>query len=144
MTNERIKEILLELEPCEIDFTVIQTGKESKRVNGFYQPDTHEIFIHNLNLKTDNMLIYTAIHEFTHHLCTVEKQENDPSYGKSCKVHTQEFWARFGNLISIAEQKGYYSIGWESNTELKELTEDINANYLAKNGELMKERFLTN
>ena len=139
MTNERIKEILLELEPCEIDFNVIQTGKESKRVNGFYQPDTHEIFIHNLNLKTDNMIVYTAIHEYTHHLCTVEKQENDPAYGKACKVHTQEFWARFGNLLSIAEQKGYYSIGWENNAELKELTEDIKTNYLAKNGELMKE-----
>ena len=36
MTNERIKEILLDLESCEIDFTVTQTGKESKRVNGFY------------------------------------------------------------------------------------------------------------
>jgi len=139
MTNERIKEILLELEACEIDFSVIQTGKESKRVNGFYQPDTHEIFIHNLNLKTDNMIVYTAIHEYTHHLCTVEKQENDPSYGKACKVHTQEFWARFGNLLAAAEQKGYYTIGWESNAELKELTEDIKQNYLAKNGELMKE-----
>lgn len=35
MTNERIKEILLEIQPCEIDFSLIQTGKESKRVNGF-------------------------------------------------------------------------------------------------------------
>ena len=84
MNNERIKEILLDICPCEIDFSVIQTGKESKRVNGFYQPDTHEIYIHNLNLKTDNMLIYTAIHEYTHHLCTIEKLENDPSYGKAC------------------------------------------------------------
>ncbi len=139
MTNDRIKEILLDLEPCQIDFTVIQTGKESKRVNGFYQPDTHEIFIHNLNLKSENMLIYTAIHEYTHHVCTIEKQENNPGYGKACKVHTQEFWARFGTLLNIAEQKGYYSIGWENNAELKELTEDIKTNYLAKNGELMKE-----
>lgn len=139
MTNERIKEILLDIQPSEIDFTVIQTGKESKRVNGFYQPDTHEIFIHNLNLKSDNMLIYTAVHEYTHHLVTIEKQENDPSYGKACKVHTQEFWARFGQLIKIAEEKGYYTIGWESNEELKALTEDIKANYLTKNGELMKE-----
>ena len=57
MTNERIKEILLEIEPCQIDFSVIQTGKESKRVNGFYKPDTHEIFLHNLNFKTDNQLV---------------------------------------------------------------------------------------
>ena len=45
MNNERIKEILLDIAPCEIDFTVTQTGKESKRVNGFYKDDvyTHEL-----------------------------------------------------------------------------------------------------
>ena len=139
MNNERIKEILLDIFPCEIDFSVIQTGKESKRVNGFYKPDTHEIYLHNLNFKSDNMLVYTAVHEYTHHLCTIEKQENDPSYGKACKVHTQEFWAKFGDLLKIAEEKGYYSIGWESNEELKALTQDIKENYLAKNGQLMQE-----
>ena len=45
LNNERIKEILLDIAPCDIDFTVTQTGKESKRVNGFYKPDTHEIFL---------------------------------------------------------------------------------------------------
>lgn len=139
MTNERIKEILLDICTTDIDFSVIQTGKESKRVNGFYKPDTHEIYLHNLNFKSENMLIYTAVHEYTHHVVTVEKQENDPSYGKMCKVHTQEFWARFGVLIKIAEEKGYYKIGWEENAELKSLTEDIKTNYLAKNGELMQE-----
>ena len=120
MTNEKIKEMLLEIEACEIDFTVIQTGKESKRVNGFYKPDTHEIYLHNLNFKSENELVYTAVHEYTHHLMTIKKQETDPSYGTACKVHTQEFWAKFGELIDIAEKKGYYSIGWENNQELKE------------------------
>lgn len=139
MTNEKIKEILLDIKSTDIDFTVIQTGKESKRVNGFYKPDTHEIYLHNLNFKSDNQVVYTAVHEYTHHLVTVEKQEFDPSYGSACKVHTQEFWARFGTLIQIAEEKGYYTIGWQDNPELKELTEDIKNNYLTKNGELMQE-----
>lgn len=141
MTNEKIKEILLEIKSCEIDFSVIQTGKESKRVNGFYKPDSHEIFIHNLNLKSDNMLIYTAVHEYTHHLVIEEKLQQNPAADYTCgsKVHTQEFWAKFGSLLEIAEQKGYYSIGWEKNPELKSLTEDIKTNYLEKNGELMKE-----
>ncbi len=139
MTNEKIKEILLDIQSCEIDFTVTQTGKESKRVNGFYKPDTHEIFIHNLNLKSDAQLIYTAVHEYTHHLITIEKQKYDPNFGIACKSHTQEFWAKFGDLISIAESKGYYSLGWENNAELKELTQDIKTNYLAKNGELMRD-----
>lgn len=139
MDNEKIKSILLEIESTEIDFSVIQTGKESKRVNGFYQPDTHEIFLHNKNFTSDNQLVYTAVHEYTHHLVTVEKQKFDPSYCSGCKVHTQEFWAKFGDLLQIAEQKGYYSIGWENNAELKELTQDIKVNYLEKNGQLMQE-----
>lgn len=139
MTNERIKEILLDVTECSIDFSVIQTGKESKRVNGFYKPDTHEIYLHSLNFKSENSMLYTAVHEYTHHLMTIEKQKIDPAYGSACRVHTQEFWAKFGDLINIAEKKGYYSIGWENNSELKELTQDIKINYLEKNGELMKE-----
>lgn len=138
MTNEKIKEILLDIENCEIDFSVTQTGKESKRVNGFYKPDTHEIFLHNLNFKSENMLIYTAVHEFTHHVLSTKNEQN-LNLSSKCKVHTQEFWAEFGRLIEIAENKGYYKIGWEENTELKELTQDIKTNFLAKNGELMRE-----
>lgn len=137
MTNDRIKEILLDIYETELDFTVTQTGKESKRVNGFYKPDTHEIFLHNLNFKSENQLIYTAVHEYTHHVVTEQKLKFDPSYSCNSKVHTQEFWAKFGELLSAAEQKGYYSLGWESNPELKALTEDIKENYLAKNGQLM-------
>ena len=139
MTNDRIKEILLDIYETELDFTVTQTGKESKRVNGFYKPDTHEIFLHNLNFKSENQLIYTAVHEYTHHVVTEQKLKFDPSYSCNSKVHTQEFWAKFGELLSAAEQKGYYSLGWESNPELKALTEDIKENYLAKNGQLMQE-----
>lgn len=140
MTNERIKEILIDIQSSEIDFTVTQTGKESKRVNGFYKPDTHEIFLHNQNFKSDNQLVYTAVHEYTHHLITIEKQKYDPTYGTTmCKSHTQEFWAKFGNLLKAAEDKGYYTMGWESIPELKELTVDIKTNYLEKNGQLMQE-----
>ena len=139
MNNDKIKEILLDIEQTNIDFTVTQTGKESKKVNGFYKPETHEIFLHNANFKTDNMLIYTAVHEYTHHVITVRKQEADPTFVPTSRCHTQEFWATFGDLLKKAEDKGYYKIGWEENPELKELTIDIKTNYLAKNGELMKE-----
>ena len=139
MDNQKIKDMLLDIAESGIEFSVIQTGKESKRVNGFYKPDTHEIFLHNLNFKSDNMLVYTAVHEYTHHLITESKLEDDPTYVCNSKVHTQEFWARFGQLLKIAEEKGYYSLGWENNEELKALTEDIKENYLAKNGQLMQE-----
>lgn len=68
MTNEKIKEVLLSLEKAGIDFSVTQTGKTSKKVNGLYAPATFEIFLHNKNFATENELIYTAIHEYAHHL----------------------------------------------------------------------------
>ncbi|MBQ5646788.1 MAG: hypothetical protein IIV07_06965, partial [Treponema sp.] len=113
MENEKIKEILLDIAPTELDFTVTQTGKESKRVNGLYQPDTHEILLHNKNFKTDNQLIYTAVHEYTHHLNAEDliKTTGNPSTPYNAKVHNQAFWARFNTLITIAEEKGYYGIG---------------------------------
>ena len=61
MTNEEIKKILLSLEKADIDFSVTQTGKASKKVNGLYTPATFEIFLHNKNFTTENELIYTAI-----------------------------------------------------------------------------------
>ena len=72
MDNEKIKQILLDIAPTEMEFSVIQTGKESKRVNGFYMPDTHELFLHNKNFNNDNQLIYTAVHEYTHHIIAEE------------------------------------------------------------------------
>ena len=88
MTNEHIKEMLLELEKTDIDFTVTMTGKESKKVNGLYKPTTHEILIHNLNFKNDNQLIYTVIHEYTHHLINVRNEKNGISSQKGEKSHT--------------------------------------------------------
>ena len=34
MTNGKIKKVLLTLEKADIDFSVTQTGKASKKVNG--------------------------------------------------------------------------------------------------------------
>ena len=103
MTNETIKENLKKLYDCKNDFTVTQTDKKSPKVNGLYKPVTKEIFIHNRNFSSDNELIFTAIHEFTHHILTTEKNM------KSAKSHTCLFWATFYNLIDKAESIGIYS-----------------------------------
>ncbi|MDE5898694.1 MAG: hypothetical protein K2H09_05455 [Treponemataceae bacterium] len=141
MENARIKEILLDIAPTELDFTVVQTGKESKRVNGLYAPDTHEILLHNKNFKTDNQLVYTAVHEYAHHLNAEEliRTTGNPSAPYNSKVHNQAFWARFDALLSVAEEKGYYVIGLERSPELAELTEKIRRDYLEANGRLMQE-----
>lgn len=140
MDNERIKKILLDIHDTNLDFTVTQSGKSSRRVNGLYKTDTHEIILHNKNFKTDNELIYTAAHEYAHHLMTEETiallGDNVPL---NSRVHSQAFWAKFNELIEIAEKKKYYSLDVSSSPELEKLTEEIQKNYLEKNGKLMQE-----
>lgn len=103
MNNDKIKTILSKLYDCKIDFTVIMTGKKSSRVNGFYTPNTCEIFLHNKNFKNDNELMYTAIHELTHHILTSEKGI------KNVKSHSGIFWATFYDLVDKAVEQGFYS-----------------------------------
>ena len=108
MTNEEIVGDLKKLYDCKTDFTVTQTGKTSKKVNGFYKPLTHEIFLHNKNFKTDNALIFTAIHELTHHIQN-ENGEKAGKVGKAGKAHNNAFWSTFYNLLDKAEKLGIYS-----------------------------------
>ena len=140
MNQDRIKEILLELRNSDLEFTVTLTGKESKKVNGLYKPETQEILLHNKNFKTDNEMIYTAIHEYSHHVMNeaIMAQSAGTEHLKG-RVHSVEFWAIFHELLAIAEEKGFYVIGLENSPELAELTENIRKNYLEKNGLLMQE-----
>lgn len=141
MENDDIKQKLLQIENTELEFTITQTGKESVRVNGLYKPETHEILIHNKNFNDDNQLIYTAIHEYAHHLET-EKYMNENG-GKlppsGTRSHNAQFWAKFHSLIQKAEELGFYKISIEESPELKELTEKIKTEYIEANGKLMIE-----
>lgn len=102
MTNEEIKNRLYRLYACKTDFTVIQTGKKSSRVNGFYNPATCEIHLYNKNFTTDNQLMYTAIHEFTHHVLISEKGV------KTARCHSGIFWAAFFDFVDRAVELGCY------------------------------------
>ena len=140
MDNEQIKQLLLQIENTELDFSVTMTGKESTRVNGLYKPDTREILLHNKNFKTDSQLIYTAIHEYTHHL--INEQKIAESAGvpfKPGRVHNAEFWGRFHELLQKAEELGIYTLNLDDYPELKELTEQIRRDYLEVDGKLMQE-----
>ena len=130
MDNAKIKEMLLKIHESKLDFTVTQSGKESKRVNGLYKPDTHEIILHNKNFKSDSELVYTAVHEYTHHLVT---EEDIALYGPAA------FWARFQELLKIAENMGFYKIDISVSPELVELTNKIKSEYLEPNGKMMAE-----
>jgi hypothetical protein len=118
MTNEDIKNKLLQLYDCITDFTVTQTGKASSRVNGFYKPATHEIFLHNKNFNSDNQLIYTAVHELTHHILDSEKGV------KTARCHSGAFYSTFYDLIDKAVELKIYSR--DRNSETTELVKEAN------------------
>ena len=133
MNNQQIKEKLQHLADTP-DFSVVLSGKKSKKVDGLYKPDLREIIIHNKNMKNDDDTMYTAIHEFAHHVqcCT----SGIPVSGKH---HTRNFWAIFHNLLKKAEEKKIYNNVFKKDQDFIKLTKTIKENYIIKNGKLMKE-----
>jgi hypothetical protein len=134
MNQDQVKAALLAIEDAPMEFTVLFSGKRSRKVNGLYKPESREIIIHNRNFRDDNLLIYTAIHEYAHHLHACSRG------GKlSSRAHTAEFWAILHGLLEKAEAKDIYKNVFVNSPELEELTGIIRKKYLYENGSLVKE-----
>jgi len=138
MNTEQVKQKLLKIEDAPLEFSLVFSGKKSSKVNGLYKPDSREIIIHNRNFEQDaageNLLLYTAIHEYAHHLHACSQG------GKlSPRSHTSEFWAIFHALLDKAESKKIYRDVFADAPELTALTETIRKKYLQENGSLVKE-----
>jgi hypothetical protein len=134
MNNEQIKTTLKNLRPTDHDFTVILSGKRSRKVHGLYKWESREIIIHNRNFTNDNELLYTAIHEYAHHI-----QFTTSATTPSVRTHTTAFWSLFHTLLFEAEKKGIYINPFERIEELRELTRSIREKFLATSGSMMKE-----
>ena len=139
MNQDQVKATLLAVAGAPMDFSIIFSGKKSRKVNGLYKPDVREIIIHNHNFSddrenTDNLLLYTAIHEYAHHLHACSRGGT-----LSSRTHTTEFWAIFHDLLEKAEAKGLYKNVFANAPELEALTETIRRRYLQENGALFKE-----
>jgi len=134
MTQDQVKEKLLAIEDAPHEFTVIFSGKKSKKVNGLYKPDSREIIIHNRNFTDDNLLMYTAIHEYAHHLHACARGGH-----LSPRAHTAEFWAILHGLLEKAEKKEVYKDVFSGSKELEKLTDTIRKKYLTENGNMVKE-----
>jgi len=72
LNQDELKAALVSLHEPKVDFTLIYSGKSNKRVNGLYKLNSKEILIHNRNFTSDNMLMWTAMHEYAHHIMTTE------------------------------------------------------------------------
>ncbi len=134
MNQDSVKELLLRVEDAPMEFSVVFSGKASKKLNGLYKGDTSEILIHNRNFNDDNMLVYTALHEYAHHLIHCR-------YGVQTarRAHSAEFWALFHGLLQKAESLGVYRDVFVGVPELEALTETIRKSCLYENGNVVKE-----
>ncbi len=119
MNQDQVKEKLLSLKvPCP-DFTLVFSGKASCRVNGLYKPALASIVLHNKNFTNDNALIYTALHEFTHHLAHTRNLVS----GRN--AHSIAFWALFHSLLKLAIEAGVYVDPYLEDEALKAKREEI-------------------
>ena len=139
VSPDSIKTALLSLEEPLLDFSVIFSGKTSKKLNGLYKPDSREIIIHNRNFLTghgtdENQLFYTAVHEYAHHQHSCKRGGKLPA-----RFHGPEFWSIFHALLEKAEKSGLYHTGVAESPELQKITEQIKDKYLTHNALLFKE-----
>jgi len=138
MNQDKVKQKLLSIEDAPLEFSLIYSGKKSKKVNGLYKPAAREIIIHNRNFQPDdagqNLLLYTAIHEYAHHLHACSRGGT-----LSPRAHNSEFWAIFHALLEKAEKKKIYSDVFSVSPELLKLTDVIRSKFLKNNGEIVKE-----
>ena len=134
MNQDRARQILLDIADPRTEFTLIFSGKESSLVNGLYKPQSREIIIHNRNFSSDDQLVYTAIHEYAHHLHCERKGGL-----VSGRAHTNEFWGIFHDLLVRAEAKGYYRNIFDADPEFAALTKRIRSACIAENGRVMLE-----
>jgi hypothetical protein len=134
MNNDQIKSALLSLRRTAHDFTVILSGKSSRKVHGLYKPDSREIILHNRNFRNDTELMYTAIHEYAHHL-----QFTTSPTPVSVRTHTTAFYNLLHTLLFEAEAKGIYANPFDRIGEFQELTREIRRRFLEGGGTLMKE-----
>jgi 5'-3' exonuclease len=117
MNQDQVKEKLQKIYKSTADYVVIFSGKKSHNVNGIYKPGTQEIILHNKNFNNDSgnqnemLLMFTAIHELSHHILMTEKGK------KSARAHSQEFWATFHDLLDAAEEKGIYQAKIDKETK---------------------------
>ncbi len=134
MNQSQLKEILLRLKGDVEEFALIFSGKQSKKVDGLYKPESREIIIHNRNTEDQNAIIYTAIHEFAHHV-----HITGSPVPVSRRAHTKEYWSILHALLGRAEELDIYLNKFKTEPDFQSLTREIKENFIFKNGKLMKE-----
>jgi len=134
MNQDQVKEFLLRLDGTAEEFTLIFSGKESRKVHGLYHPDKREIVIHNRNFQSDGALLYTAVHEFAHHLHFTRSP-----VPVGARSHTAEFRKILHELLDRAENTGLLESPYDSNPELAAVTREIRETLFRNQGEAARQ-----
>ena len=134
MNQTQVKETLLRLKEDVEEFSVIFSGKKSNKVDGLYKPDSREIIIHNRNTEDQNAIVYTAIHEFAHHIHVTTSL-----IPVSRRAHTKEYWAILHGLLEKAEGLKIYINKFKTEPDFQTLTREIKEKFILKNGEMMRD-----
>ncbi len=133
MNQDQVKDRLLQIKDDVEEFSLIFSGKQSKKAHGLYHPETREIIIHNRNFTDENALMYTAIHEFAHHVhFTTSAVPVGP------RAHNREFRSILHALLADAERAGVYGNPFRTDPEFASLTQRLREDFLAPNGTLVK------
>ncbi len=111
-TETELKGALLELNPATPDFSVnVRYGEpEWEKILGFYKAETKDIFLFLVNLKTEDDIMFAAIHEFAHHVHStryVLPKKGEDGY-KDYEWHNGDFQAIMDGLLRDAKGKGIY------------------------------------
>jgi len=134
MNQSQVKTLLEKVRPAAAPFQLVLSGRKNRRVNGLYKPETREIVLHNRNFASDNELVYTALHEYAHHL-----QFSTPPAPRSARTHTTRFWSILHSLLADAERQELYRSPFDEIEDFRKLTARIKERIIAENGALMKE-----
>lgn len=118
MNQDTVRENLHRIYQTKEAYHVVFAGRKSKTVNGTYNPQTKAITLYYKNfvdaqgIVNGHALMYTAIHELTHHIIATEKG------GHARQAHNQQFWALFYDLVDIAEQLNLYHAAIDDETQM--------------------------
>lgn len=98
---EYYHDLLMEIYPCKVPFTVAVKDDKPKKRLGTYYAKTHRIILHvGWSGKYDP--VETAIHEYAHHLHYTEFAKAE----KKQAPHGREFWQIYGQLMCRAKELG--------------------------------------
>jgi hypothetical protein len=147
MENSKIKKFLLSLETPALDLELVQSGKESSKVNALYKPRERTIILHNRNeaMQDEVRLLREAIHQYAHHLMVYGSHASpvplpDPKEEIS-RHHGSRFNACYYRLLAVAGEKDsrLTSPPWRKDPEAVRLTDKVKGTLLPRYGALVLE-----